>query len=178
MGGSTALALAGEPEAPDLRGLVLVDIAPKVDLEGTRKIVAFMTANPEGFASLEEVAAAISTYNPHRARPKDLSGLRRNLREVDGRFYWHWDPALLGSQRLEPALVESRLCSAALNITVPTLLLRGGSSDVVGDEEVEHFRSLVPGASFVDVAGAGHMIAGDRNDDFNAAILAFLGNLR
>lgn len=178
MGGSTALALAGETGAPELRGLVLVDIAPKVDLEGTRKIVAFMTANPGGFASLEDAAAAISEYNPHRPRPKDLSGLRRNLREVGGRFHWHWDPALLGSQRLDPAFLEERLSSAARNIAVPTLLLRGGSSDVVGNDEVEHFRSLVPTARFVDVAGAGHMIAGDRNDAFNAAILGFLTSLR
>ncbi len=33
---------------------------------------------------------------------------------------------------------------------------------------------LVPHAELVDVAGAGHMVAGDRNDRFNAAVIEFL----
>jgi pimeloyl-ACP methyl ester carboxylesterase len=36
-------------------------------------------------------------------------------------------------------------------------------------------QALVPHARFVDVAGAGHMVAGDRNDVFNDAVVAFLG---
>ena len=35
----------------------------------------------DGFATLEDAADAIAAYNPNRPRPKDLSGLRKNLRE-------------------------------------------------------------------------------------------------
>jgi pimeloyl-ACP methyl ester carboxylesterase len=35
----------------------------------------------------------------------------------------------------------------------------------------------VPHAGFVEVGGAGHMVAGDRNDLFNDAIVEFLSSL-
>jgi pimeloyl-ACP methyl ester carboxylesterase len=174
VGGITALAAMAEVDTPPIRALVLVDIAPKIHMPGALRIAAFMRANPDGFASVEEAADAVSAYNPHRPRPKDVSGLRRNLREVDGRLYWHWDPAVLGERHLEPDLFQARLERAARGIAVPTLLVRGKQSEIVGDEEVAHFRNLLPKGLFVDVAGAGHMVAGDRNDAFNAAVVGFL----
>ena len=33
---------------------------------------------------------------------------------------------------------------------------------------------MMPRLEVADVAGAGHMVAGDRNDAFNAAVLDFL----
>ena len=72
---------------------VLVDIAPRVEPAGVDHIQAFMRLKPEGFASLEEVAQAIGTYQPHRRRPPKLDGLAKNLRlGADGRYHWHWDP--------------------------------------------------------------------------------------
>jgi pimeloyl-ACP methyl ester carboxylesterase len=68
----------------------------------------------------------------------------------------------------------NRLHEAATRVQVPTLVVRGGSSDVVSTEGVDELRRLVPHAEVVDVAGAGHMVAGDRNDRFNAAIVEFL----
>ena len=35
----------------------------------------------------------------------------------------------------------------------------------------------MPHAGYVNVAGAGHMVAGDRNDLFNGAIVGFLDSL-
>jgi pimeloyl-ACP methyl ester carboxylesterase len=54
---------------------------------------------------------------------------------------------------------------------VPTLLVRGGSSDVVTREAVEVLLQLLPHARYVDVAEASHMVAGDRNNVFSAAVL-------
>ena len=56
----------------------------------------------DGFAWLEDVANAIAASNPHRPRPSDLSGLRKNLRLRDGRWYWHWDPAFIGGTDRRP----------------------------------------------------------------------------
>ena len=48
----------------------------------------------EGFATLDEVADSIAAYQPHRERPTNLDGLRKNLRlGEDGRWRWHWDRA-------------------------------------------------------------------------------------
>lgn len=175
LGGLTALYMAGEPDAPPLRGLALVDVTPRLNPEGVERITSFMRAYPHGFASLEEVADAVARYNPHRPRPSDVSGLRRNLREVEGRLFWHWDPQFLSSSRAPNVMqLEHRLDDIARSLTTPTLLVRGRQSDLVREEEAAHFRALMPQAAFVDVAGAGHMVAGDDNDAFAAAVLAFL----
>lgn len=63
---------------------------------------------------------------------------------------------------------------SAQTITIPTLLVRGRMSDIVSDESVRELRELVPHAEIVDVAGAGHMVAGDRNDAFNQAVIDFV----
>jgi pimeloyl-ACP methyl ester carboxylesterase len=60
------------------------------------------------------------------------------------------------------------------NVHVPTMLVRGLLSDVVTQETVDDFLARVPGATVVDVAGAAHMIAGDRNDAFSDAVVTFL----
>jgi pimeloyl-ACP methyl ester carboxylesterase len=59
-------------------------------------------------------------------------------------------------------------------LTAPTLLVRGTKSDVLSAEGVEHFVALCPHAQTIDVAGAAHMVAGDRNDLFGDAMRGFL----
>jgi non-heme chloroperoxidase len=177
LGGIASLAaLAVAPEIAT--ALVLVDVAPRMEPDGIQRISDFMTGNPDGFASLDEVADAIAAYNPHRPRPKDLSGLKKNVRlGDDGRWRWHWDPRFLGGPAPdEPRSVrnEERLDAAARSLTLPTLLVRGKASDVLSVEGARHLQSLVPHAELVDVAGAGHMVAGDRNDAFNGAVVSFL----
>ena len=97
LGGLTSILLAGEIAPGIARGIVLVDIVPDMEQAGADRIQQFMAEHAKtGFDSLEEVADAVAAYNPHRPRPSDLSGLRKNVRERDGRFYWHWDPAFVG----------------------------------------------------------------------------------
>lgn len=178
MGGVTSLVAAGED--PELAAaLVLVDIAPHPRREGIAHIHRFMTANPNGFATLDEAADAVAAYNPHRPRPKDTSGLSKNLRRrADGRWYWHWDPKFVQVREEQRHLgikgMSERMVESARHVRVPARLVRGRETDVVSIEGVAELQALIPHLEFVDVAGAGHMVAGDRNDAFNAAILDFL----
>ena len=175
LGGLTALLAEGE--SPGLaRGVVLVDIAVSAKLDGIRRIVDFMSQKPEGYASLEEVADAIAAYQPQRQRPSNLDGLAKNVRRgPDGRYRWHWDPKFLRPSTPESSpLRPDRLKAAARALGAPALLVRGKLSDVLGDQEVRQFLDLVPQAKYVDVTGAGHMIAGDSNDLFTQAVLGFL----
>jgi pimeloyl-ACP methyl ester carboxylesterase len=156
---------------------VLVDVTPRLDPQGARHILDFMGAKvQDGFASLEEAADTIAAFIPHRQRPKDLSGLAKNLRlHPDGRYRWHWDPRFVTGGR--PPGIYDRVgllddCARALRI--PTLLVRGRMSDLVTPEAAQEFLAMVPQARFADVSGAGHMVAGDRNDLFTAAIADFL----
>lgn len=186
LGGIASLLAEGKSErdgkGPLFAAIVLVDITPRVDRNGVAKIQGFMRERAtEGFATIAEAADAVAAYLPHRKRPRSHDGLKKNLRlQPDGRWRWHWDPGVLMGDRsfaqdhreLEAAQIE-----AARSIRIPTLLVRGGSSELVHEAHVREFLELVPHASYIDVADARHMVAGDSNDRFSTAILDFVGRL-
>jgi pimeloyl-ACP methyl ester carboxylesterase len=175
MGGMTAYYAAGS-SIRDLRALVLVDIVPRPAAAGTARILAFMRSHSDGFARLEDAADAVSAYYPERPRPRDISGLRKNLRlREDGRFYWHYDPRLVRDRvTSEPPAFGDWVVQKAAHINAPVLLVRGGRSDVVDDAGVAELLRLIPRAEVFNVPAAGHMLVGDRNDIFNAGLLAFI----
>jgi pimeloyl-ACP methyl ester carboxylesterase len=178
LGGMTALVAAGEH--PGLaRAVVLVDIVVEVEPAGSARIRDFLNAHHDGFASLDDVADAIVAYNPVRRRPRNLDGLRKNVRQrADSRWYWHWDPALMDNDD-EPqrGTGRARRRAAALQLSVPTLLVRGAESDVVSDAGMADMRTLVPQAEAVEIPGAAHMVAGDDNDVFATSLASFLARL-
>jgi pimeloyl-ACP methyl ester carboxylesterase len=167
---------------PNFSALVLVDVTPRIDISGASKIRDFMRGRAkEGFGSVEEAADAVAEYLPHRPRPSSNEGLRKNLRlHADGRWRWHWDPLFfdgphpVNADRDEQ---ERARIDGARTLRIPALLVRGASSELVKEEHVREFLELAPHAKFVDVAGARHMVAGDKNDVFSAAILEFLAGL-
>lgn len=173
MGGGTSLTAAGEDRI-DATALVLVDIAPRIEPDGVKNIRAFMGQKPEGFSSLQEVADAIASYQPHRKRKNNLNGLAKNVRlAADGKYRWHWDPAFhAGIRNVE--LREQRMEACARNLSLPTLLVRGGLSDILSEDGAREFLKLAPHAEYVNVTDAGHMVAGDRNDIFAGAVIDFL----
>ncbi|MGY6501058.1 MAG: alpha/beta fold hydrolase [Acidimicrobiales bacterium] len=170
-------------------GIVLVDVTPRIELDGARRVVQFMSAHPDGFANLDEASETIAAYNPHRARPDSTDGLTKVLRQRDdGRWVWRWDPAFITSKvdvmHANPAgaadrfeQTASQLLDGARRITAPALLVRGAMSDLVSPESVDEFLTAVPHASAVDVSNTGHMIAGDDNNAFTTAVLDFLGRI-
>ncbi len=181
LGGFTSMVLAGELVPGIARAVVLVDIVPDMEPAGADRIRDFMVdRSSSGFGSLEEVADAIAAYNPHRPRPADLDGLRKNLRLRGDRWYWHWDPAFMdtaSSLRPSEVMDVERMHAAVGQIVaggVPVLLVRGRMSDLVSQRKAGEFLARFPEVEFVDVSGAGHMVAGDRNDAFTRAILDFL----
>lgn len=176
MGGGVSLVAVGEGKV-DASALVLVDMAPRIEAEGRREIQEFMNQKPEGFDSLEEVAEAIANYQPHRPRPRTLDGLAKNIRlGADGRYHWHWDPARRRAWRDDGAYRE-RLGACADRLTLPTLLVRGGLSNVLSEEGAQSFLRQCSHAEYVRVDKAAHMVAGDRNDNFAGAVIEFLGRV-
>lgn len=175
LGGKAALLALGE-EPGLAQALVMVDIALKVEAKGGNRVKDFMRAAPDGFGSLREAADAISAYNPHRKQSGSLEGLKKNLRERDGRWYWHWDPAMVAphDEAADTALIHRRARRAARTLTCPVLLVRGRESDVVSDAGVTEMRDLIPDLTVTDVRDVGHMVAGDDNDVFCERLLDFL----
>jgi pimeloyl-ACP methyl ester carboxylesterase len=184
LGGIAALLAEGNAAAeragPLFAALVLVDITPRVDQSGIDRIQAFMSAHArEGFATVADAADAVAAYLPHRPRPRSHEGLKKNLRlSPDGRWRWHWDPRFIeGPRAIGGSRSADDLVRAARTIKQPALLVRGASSEVVQEAHAREFLELVPHAEYRDVGGAQHMVAGDQNDQFAAAILDFLARL-
>tara|TARA_B100000953_G_scaffold290760_1_gene276296 strand:- start:1014 stop:1874 length:861 start_codon:yes stop_codon:yes gene_type:complete len=181
LGGLTGMYLEGHLRPNSIRSLILVDIVPRMNLKGAERVKSFMSEHLHtGFSSLEEAAEAISAYNPQREIPSDLEGLKKNLHQRDGRWFWHWDPAFIHASRTQqrsemqdPDFLNT-VCSA---INVPILLVRGRLSDLVTEVEAKEFLQEFPNAFYVDVSGAGHMVAGDKNDIFTKAIVDFLDSI-
>jgi pimeloyl-ACP methyl ester carboxylesterase len=156
-------------------------VTPRMNRDGVLRILSFMQHKPEGFASLEEVADAIASYLPHRKRPESLKGLEKNLRRrEDGRYAWHWDPKLLETwspgrhdDDARERSIRTRL-EAAAAVDVPMMLIRGRMSDVVSEDNAKELLAIAPKTEYVDLAGAAHMVAGDRNDVFTQTVLDFV----
>ena len=68
-----------------------------------------------------------------------------------------------------------RLSACARALSLPTL---AGAGRIVrrsqSEEGAQNFLSLCPHSEYVNVTGAGHMVAGDRNDVFANAVIEFL----
>lgn len=177
LGGLSGLIAEGEIRPGSFASLTLVDIAPNMEPAGVARVMGFMAAHLEtGFASVEEAAEVVDSYRPREGRRTTAERILPYVRQgQDGRWRWHWDPRFItsvmssrGEARME------RLAEAAQRIACPVHLIRGGSSDLVSPEGAADFLDLVPHARFTDIAGAGHMVVGDRNDAFADAILQFL----
>ncbi len=180
LGGIAALlALVESPAAP-AAGLVLVDVAHRFQPRGGGRVVSFMEQHPDGFADLSEAGDAVAAYLPKRPRPRDTSGLRHNLRRNGERWVWHWDPEVLTQARAimeDPSELSARLTDATAHLRQPCLLVRGVESDVLSAAIAREFVELAPCATLAEVPRAGHMVAGDNNDAFAAAIHAWLETL-
>ena len=176
MGGLTGL-MAQALDKP-FSALVLVDITPRWEASGVERILGFMNAHPDGFASYEHAAEQIAAYLPHRRERKTPAQLAHLLvPRADGRLAWHWDPRLLSEFIPDTHDLHDTLDAACRALDVPVLLVSGGRSDLVNDQTVAHFLELAPHARHVQLPQATHMVAGDDNDAFTGTLLNFLSDL-
>jgi pimeloyl-ACP methyl ester carboxylesterase len=174
MGGMTGMLVADAAGPQKVTKLVLVDVVPRYEKDGSARIRDFMSSGIDGFESLDEAADAVAAYLPYRTRPRSPEGLKKNLRHRDGRWYWHWDPAFLTAPMDDPFVRVQKLEQSVIAMTIPILLIRGKLSDVVSTEAVKDFLEKVPRAEFVELSDAGHTAAGDDNDAFSDAVVQFV----
>ena len=174
MGGMTGILAADQAGPEKVRKLVLVDVVPRYEKDGSARIRDFMFSHVHGFESLEAAADAVAEYLPHRRKPRSPEGLKKNLRRRDGRWYWHWDPKFLTAPNDDAFVREEKLEQAAIDLNIPILLIRGRLSDVVSEAGVKDFLEKVPDAEFVELSDAGHTAAGDDNDAFSEVVVQFV----
>lgn len=156
LGGNVALAAC--TRAPELaRKLVVVDVAPFVNRAGLERILAAQRALPERFESLEALQSFF--YAAYRGISKVYVDevLQHMWRKDDrGRYVttydrriWHFPPDAMQAELLA-------LADAAEGLTLPVLLLRGGSSDILSREGAERFLARLPNGHLVEIPGADH----------------------
>jgi pimeloyl-ACP methyl ester carboxylesterase len=174
MGGLTGILAAHEAGPTSVRRLILVDVVPRYEKDGSARIRDFMFSHVHGFESLEDAAEAVAAYLPHRTKPRSPEGLKKNLRHRHGRWYWHWDPSFLTKPQEDPFVRVELLEQAAMELSIPILLIRGKLSDVVSEEAVQDFLKKVPDAELAELSGAGHTAAGDDNDAFSDVVVEFV----
>ncbi|HXQ23475.1 MAG TPA: alpha/beta hydrolase [Candidatus Acidoferrales bacterium] len=180
LGGIVSITYAAQ-HAEQVVAIALIDVGHRLEEEGVKKIVAFMSKH-ESFASLEEAAAEIAVYLPHRKEVRPES-LRRNLRQrADGRWVWKH-----GYGRRLRAEGEDRvrnwrdvidgLDTDAAGLRCPVLVLRGSASDVLSHEGAEEVTALIPNARLAVVDKAGHLAAGDNPSSTVGLISSFLAEI-
>jgi flavin reductase (DIM6/NTAB) family NADH-FMN oxidoreductase RutF/pimeloyl-ACP methyl ester carboxylesterase len=170
LGGYVALAALQGSGAALASGLVLVDAALSMNPSGRERFGDILRRHALGFANLDEAAWAADELSPRRW--SDPIELERHLRRGDsGRYFWTWDPHFPEGFG---ALPFPDLAPAAAGLALPTLVMHGAGSEVVGRSEIARFRALMPSAEVVRIEDAGHLLAMEQFDAFNAALLEFL----
>ena len=175
MGGRNSYVWASRhPEV--LRSLVIVDTGPVAQSRGRNRIQNFREL-PDELDSFEEFADRVQEYTG-RTREQTLGALKYSIRQrSDGKWSWKYDKLLRTPGRQGPAWTPEQLWDAVAKIACPTLVVRGGDSDIFADETMQRMKQVIPDCDTVTVPNAGHLVAGDNPSDFLAAVRAFYNRL-
>jgi len=173
MGGLVSIGYAGKRPS-QLAKLVIVDIAPEIDVEGLKRIQAGVVRS-DVFASRDEAVARAREDNPippmeHLRHRVEYSLMRR----ADGRYTYRYDPALRDPTNPRKGIPADEGWKLAANIAVPTLLVRGELSDILSRGVARRMAETIPNCRLVEVAGSGHPVPLDKPDAFAAALDGFL----
>lgn len=157
MGGALGLRLAAGPLRQRIRRLVLNDIGPQLGAEAVARIRAY-AGNPPQFERVSELEQYFRTvYRPYGTltdeqwRRLTETSLRRT---AEGKVTPHYDPKMVLQFEHHPHDYDQWEAYDA--IRVPTLCLRGASSDLLLPPVAEEMRRRGPRATVVTVAGCGH----------------------
>jgi len=186
MGGLIGMLLAAKRASP-IRRLVLNDVGAFIPWSALYRLKGYV-AGGGAFRSARDVEAylrdACAAFGPltddqwrhlaeHSASPGD-----------DGRYHLRYDPAIGDTMRrvsapdpelpLGPNFLSGiDLWSTWTELRCPTLVLRGGESDVLSRETVQRMQALRPGVEVVEFPGVGHAPALMSADQI-AAVREFL----
>jgi len=165
MGGRVAIALAENPPA-GLRRLVIEDIRPQPhSLMGVPR--------QERFASFEEAISMFLESNPN-ALAEAQAWAKRLMRTEDGALTWQFDRVMRDPNVDRGHMSAEEAWSSFLNITVPTLVIRGETSELLKANEADDMAASGQNCRLVTIPNAGHRVHGDQPDAFLEAVMPFL----
>ena len=178
MGGLIGMAVAAQP-ALAIRRLVLNDVGPVVQWEALQRIGTYVGLDPSfdsEQAAVDYLSSISATFGPHTAEQWRALSLPM-LKEREGRWWLHYDPALalpvralvnLPDQAQAHQIVqdgEAMLWALYDAITARTLVLRGQQSDLLSEATASEMARRGPRASCIAFEGVGHaptLVASDQ----------------
>jgi pimeloyl-ACP methyl ester carboxylesterase len=175
MGGALGIYLAAGALKGRIRRLVLNDIGPKLGEAAVERIRAY-AGKPPQFARVSELEQYFRTvYKPYgwlsdeQWRRLAETSVRRT---AEGKVTPHYDPNMVLQFVHHPHDYDQWEAWDAID--VPTLCMRGESSDLLLAETADEMRKRGPRAVVVTIAGCGHAPALNVPDQF-ALVERFLG---
>jgi len=173
MGGINSIAFtARHPQK--VKALIIVDVSPEIQAKGVENIRAFIQQS-DVLDTFEEFVARAHQFNPRRSLDNIRSRLTHNLKQLpDGKWTWKYDPALRSPNRGFQASALLNLWDDVRAIRCPTLIIKGGESDILSAESATKLQAAIPGSRVAVVPGAGHSVMGDNPTAFVAAAREFL----
>lgn len=176
LGGLTTVALAGL--APHLvPRLGLVDITPGVNQVKAKAVIDFVDG-PQSFPSFDDLLARTMAHHPTRSESSLRRGILHNARQLDDHSWvWRYDRrshARSTDDRPDTTGGLSSLWDVLGASTCPLMLVRGGASPVVDDDDVAELRRRRHDASVEVIDGAGHSVQGDRPVELAALLTNWL----
>jgi pimeloyl-ACP methyl ester carboxylesterase len=161
--------------ADKMAGLALVDVGPELNMDGGKRIRAFLSQDRE-LDTVDEFVERAMAFNPMRNPTLLRRSLLHNLRRLpSGRWTWKHDP-----NRIAPGFANERIERAKQildevhKISCPTLVMRGARSDVFTDENANKFANALPRGRWLKVENAGHTIQGDNPRGLLDALQPFI----
>ena len=174
MGAINALAYAIN-HSERLSHLVIIDAGPEMRRPGSSRIRDFVNDVADA-VSIEAIIERALEFNPRRD-PKILRrSLMHNLRrQEDGSWRWKYDRSRFQRLDQETHRAErARLADGLDRIHCPSLVVRGGDSDVFHEEDAERLAARLPHGRHVTVPNAGHTVQGDNPKGLVAELRRFL----
>jgi esterase len=176
MGGINSITFtARHPEK--VRALIIVDVSPEIQVKGVENIRHFIQAADE-LDSFEAFVQRAHEFNPRRSLDNIRSRLSHNLKQLpNGNWTWKYDKALRSPDRGFQASALLNLWDDVHAIRCPTLIIKGGESDILSADSAAKLQAAIPGSQLAVVPGAGHSVMGDNPDAFVQAALSFLQSI-
>jgi pimeloyl-ACP methyl ester carboxylesterase len=172
---SLAFAIA-HPER--LSHLVIIDAGPEMRRPGSSRIRDFVTEVQQA-VTIDAIIEKALKFNPRRDPTILRRSLMHNLRQQpDGSWRWKYDTQRFQRLDQEAHRAErARLADGLARIACPSLVVRGGESDVFHEEDAERLAARLPNGRHVTVPRAGHTVQGDNPKDLVAELRRFLGGV-
>ena len=178
MGGRNSFTYAAN-NAGKVKALVVVDAAPQNMQQGTQNIRSFVQQDDE-LDSVDAFVERVLRYNPRRDPQQVRGSIMHNIKELpSGKWTWKYDRALRspGRRMGSDAETEKRLWGYIESLQCPTLLVRGGASDIVAMDTADRMHQAIPNSRIATIEGAGHLVMGDSPSGFQAVVNEFLASL-